>query len=101
MHNHLGLMSKSRFCTQMHKFEKRIQIAAWFFHALIYFDKYITSSIDQRLEGGFVAVISKNDYEITSKTKFSNQNVQFWYLHHPALSNSLSKVIVARIKAYR
>ena len=26
---------------------------------------------------------------ITSKSKFSNQNVQFGYLHHPALSNSL------------
>ena len=31
----------------------------------------------------------QNDYKITSKSKFSNQNVQFWYLHHPALSNSL------------
>ena len=33
-----------------------------------------------------------NDYKITSKSKFSNQNVQFWYLLHPALSHSLQQV---------
>ena len=32
----------------------------------------------------------QNDYEITSKSKFWNQQVYFWYLHHPALSNSLT-----------
>ena len=31
----------------------------------------------------------QNHDEITSKSKFWNQAVQFWYLHHPALSNSL------------
>ena len=34
----------------------------------------------------------QNDLEIISKNKFSNQNVQFWYLRHPALSNSLQDV---------
>ena len=33
----------------------------------------------------------QNDYEITSWSKFWNQHVQFWYLHHPALSNSLQR----------
>ena len=33
--------------------------------------------------------IMQNHYEITSKSKFWNQHVQLWYLHHPALSNSL------------
>ena len=32
----------------------------------------------------------QNDYEITSESKFWKQNVQFWYLHHPALSNNLN-----------
>ena len=32
----------------------------------------------------------QNHHEITSKNKFGNQNVQFWYLHHFALSNSLN-----------
>ena len=32
----------------------------------------------------------QNDYEITLTSKFWNQNVQFSYLRHPALSNSLS-----------
>ena len=31
----------------------------------------------------------QNDNEITSQTKFSNQNVQFSYPLHPALSNNL------------
>ena len=31
----------------------------------------------------------QNDYEITSKIKFWNQSVRFWYLHLPALINSL------------
>ena len=31
----------------------------------------------------------QNDDEITSKSKFSNQDVQFSYPQHPALSNSL------------
>ena len=39
----------------------------------------------------------QNDYEITSKRKFSNQNVQFWYLRHPALSNSLHIVVLVDI----
>ena len=34
----------------------------------------------------------QNHYETTSKRKFWNQNVQFWYLHHLALSNSLGPV---------
>ena len=33
-------------------------------------------------------MLQKN-YKITSKNKFSNQKVQFWYLLHPALSYSL------------
>ena len=36
----------------------------------------------------------QNDYKITSKSKFSNQNLQFWYLLHRALSYSLSFLIV-------
>ena len=31
----------------------------------------------------------QNNYEITSKRQLLEPNVQFWYLHHPALSNSL------------
>ena len=31
----------------------------------------------------------QNDYGFSSKIKFSNQTVQFWYLRHPALSNNL------------
>ena len=31
----------------------------------------------------------QKDYEITSKNMFWSQSVQFWYPHHPALSNSL------------
>ena len=31
----------------------------------------------------------QNDYRISLKSKFLNQNVQFWYLRHPALSNSV------------
>ena len=31
----------------------------------------------------------QNAYEITSKSKLWIQNMLFWYLHHPALSNSL------------
>ena len=36
-----------------------------------------------------IKTIMQNDYEITSKSKFSNQKVQFWYLRHPALNNKL------------
>ena len=33
----------------------------------------------------------QNDLEITSNKKFLKQNVQFWYLRHPALSSSLQE----------
>ena len=41
----------------------------------------------------------QNHYEIIFKSRFWNQSVQFCYLHHPALSNSLGdlcRVLSAR-----
>ena len=39
----------------------------------------------------------QKDYKTISKSKFSKQNMQFWYLLHPALSYGLRNLLHSRL----